>query len=130
MKTHAMALLAGVLIGSVGVATIEGLHAQGAKLKAYAVSEIEILDRAALAAYLPKARQLIEAAHGRGLRTAAGRVMQIEGEPAPKSAAIVEWDSLDDAVTFYKSKAWTDLKSERDKATKVVRRYAVEVEKQ
>ena len=130
MKTQAMALLAGVLIGSVGVATIEGLHAQGAKLKAYAVSEIEILDRAALAAYLPKARQLIEAAHGRGLRTAAGRVMQIEGDPAPKSAAMDEWDSLDDAVTFYKSKAWMDLKSERDKATKVVRRYAVEVEKQ
>jgi uncharacterized protein (DUF1330 family) len=130
MKTHAMALLAGVLIGSVGVAAIEGLHAQGAKLKAYSVSENEILDRAAQAAYLPKARQLIEAAHGRALRTAAGRVLQIEGEPAPKSAAIVEWDSLDDAVTFYKSKAWMDLKSERDKATKVVRRYVVEVEKQ
>ena len=130
MKTHAMALLAGVLIGSVGVAAIEGLHAQGAKLKAYSVTENEILDRAALAAYLPKARQLIEAAHGRALRTAAGRVMQIEGDPAPKSAAMDEWDSLDDAVTFYKSKAWMDLKSERDKATKVVRRYVVEVEKQ
>ena len=130
MKTQAMALLAGVLIGSVGVAAIEGLHAQGAKLKAYSVTENEILDRAALAAYLPKARQLIEAAHGRALRTAAGRVMQIEGDPAPKSAAMDEWDSLDDAVTFYKSKAWMDLKSERDKATKVVRRYVVEVEKQ
>jgi uncharacterized protein (DUF1330 family) len=43
--------------------------------------------------------------------------------------AIVEWDNLDDAVAFYKSKAWTDLASQRDKATKVIRRYVVEVEK-
>jgi hypothetical protein len=41
MKMHAMALPAGVLIGSVGVAAVEGLHAQGAKLKAYSVSENE-----------------------------------------------------------------------------------------
>jgi hypothetical protein len=40
-----------------------------------------------------------------------------------------EWDSLDDAVAFYKSKAWTDLASERDKSQKTIRRYAVKVEK-
>jgi hypothetical protein len=43
--------------------------------------------------------------------------------------ALVEWDSVDDAVAFYQSKAWTDLASERDKFEKVTRRYAVEVEK-
>jgi len=48
---------------------------------------------------------------------------------APKNVALVEWDSLDDAVAFYKSKAWTDLAPQRDKATKVVRRYVVEAEK-
>src|SRR5947209_17173649 len=127
MKTNVLALLAGVAIGAIA---LPGLHAQGAKLKAYAVSELEILDASAQAAYLPAARKAIEAAHGRPLRTAAGRVVQIEGAPAPKNAAIVEWDSLDDAVAFYKSKAWTDLKPERDKATKVIRRYVVEVEKQ
>jgi hypothetical protein len=46
-----------------------------------------------------------------------------------KSAAVVEWDSLDDAVAFYKSKAWADLAAQRDKATKVIRRYVVETEK-
>lgn len=127
MYRSVMVLLTGVAIGAVAV---QGLHAQAAKVKAYSVSETEVLDAAALAAYLPKARQLIEAAHGRALRTAAGRVMQIEGDPAPKNAAIVEWDSLDDALAFYKSTAWEDLKSERDKANKVVRRYVVEVEKQ
>jgi uncharacterized protein (DUF1330 family) len=58
-----------------------------------------------------------------------GRVVQIEGAPAPKSIGIVEWDSLDDAVAFYKSKAYTDLAPQRDKAVKVVRRFVVEVEK-
>jgi uncharacterized protein (DUF1330 family) len=108
---------------------VQGLHAQGAKLKAYVVSENEIIDASAQAAYLPAARKLIEEAHGRALRTAAGRVVQIEGGSPPKSAAITEWDSLDDAVAFYKSKAWADLAPQRDKAVKVLRRYAVEVEK-
>jgi uncharacterized protein (DUF1330 family) len=122
----AMVMLAGVAIGAIAV---QGLHAQGAKLKAYSLSESEILDASAQAAYLPAARKAIEAAHGHALRTAAGRVVQIEGGPAPKSVGLVEWDSLDDAVTFFRSKAWTDLAPERDKAVKVARRYVVEVEK-
>jgi uncharacterized protein (DUF1330 family) len=122
----AMVLLAGVALGALAV---EGLHAQGAKLKAYVISENEILDASAQAAYLPTARKLIEGAHGHALRTAGGRVVQIEGGAPPKSAALTEWDSVDDAVAFYKSKAWTDLAPQRDKAVKVVRRYAVEVEK-
>ena len=122
----AMVLLAGVAIGAIAV---QGLYAQGAKLKAYSIAEIEILDASAQAAYLPAARKAIEAAHGHALRTAAGRVVQIEGGPAPKNVGIVEWDSLDEAVAFYKSKAWADLAPERDKAVKSVRRYVVEVEK-
>jgi uncharacterized protein (DUF1330 family) len=126
MKTYTMALLAGVAIGAIA---LQGLHAQGAKLKAYAVSENEILDPSYQATYLPTARKAVEAAHGRPLRTSAGRVVQIEGAPPPKSVAIVEWDSLDEAVAFYKSKAWADLAPQRDKAIKVVRRYVVETEK-
>jgi uncharacterized protein (DUF1330 family) len=121
-----MVMLAGVAIGAIAV---QGLHAQGAKLKAYSVGEIEILDASAQAAFLPTARKAIQEAHGRPLRTAAGRVVQLEGGPAPKGVGIVEWDSLDDAVAFYKSKAWADLAPQRDKAVKVVRRYVVEVEK-
>jgi uncharacterized protein (DUF1330 family) len=129
MRSHfgiAMAMLAGVAIGAIAV---QGLHAQGAKLKAYSVSESEVLDASALAAYLPTARKEIEMAHGRALRTAAGRIVQIEGGPAPKSVGIVEWDSLDEAVAFYKSKAWGELAPQRDKAVKVTQRYVVEVEK-
>ena len=122
----AMVLLAGVSIGAIAV---QGLHAQGGKLKAYSVGENEILDASAQAAFLPPARKAIEAAHGRPLRTAAGRIVQLEGGPAPKSVGIVEWDSLDEAVAFYKSNSWADLTPQRDKAVKVVRRYVVEVEK-
>ena len=121
-----IALLAGVAIGAIAV---QGLHAQGAKLKAYAVIENEVLDASALAAYLPVARKAVSEAHGRPLFTTAGRVVQIEGGPPPKSVGIVEWDSLDDAVAFYKSKAWADLAPQRDKAVKVARRYVVETEK-
>jgi uncharacterized protein (DUF1330 family) len=121
-----MVLLAGFAIGAIAV---QGLHAQGAKLKAYSVGESEIIDASAQAAYLTAARNAIEAAHGRPLRTAAGRLVQLEGGPAPKSVGMVEWDSLDEAVAFYKSKAWMDLAPQRDKAIKVTRRYVVEVEK-
>ena len=122
----AMVLFAGVAIGAIAV---QGLHAQGAKLKAYAVGESDVLDAKALTAYLPAARKAIAEAHGRVLRTAVGRVVQIEGSSPPASVALVEWDSLEDAVAFYKSKAWTDLAPQRDKAVKVVRRFVVEVEK-
>jgi hypothetical protein len=43
--------------------------------------------------------------------------------------ALVEWDSVDDALAFYKSKAWTDLAPQREKSQRTIRRYLVEVEK-
>jgi uncharacterized protein (DUF1330 family) len=122
----AMVMLVGAAVGALAV---EEIHAQGNKLKAYVISENEILDASAQAAYLPTARKLIEEAHGHALRTAGGRIVQIEGGAPPSSAALTEWTSVDDAVAFYKSKAWADLAPQRDKAVKVVRRYAVEVEK-
>ena len=120
----AIALLAGVAVG--GAAT-QGLHAQ-AKLKAYSVGELEVTGTID-PSYLPAVRKAIEAGHGHAIRTLNGRVVSIEGPPPPKNVAIVEWDSLDDAVAFYKSKAWTDLAPQRDKAQKTIRRYVVEVEK-
>jgi uncharacterized protein (DUF1330 family) len=106
---------------------MQGLHAQ-AKLKAYSVSESEQTGTAP-PEFLANVRKLIEAGHGRALRTLHGRVVSIEGAPPPKNVGIVEWDSLDDAVAFYKSKAWTDLAPQREKAQKTIRRYVVEVEK-
>jgi len=119
-----LAILAGAALGA---AAVQGLHAQ-AKLKAYSVGELEVMG-ALPPDYLPTVRKAIEAAHGHALRTVNGRVVFIEGAPAPKNAALVEWDSVDDAVAFYKSKAWTDMAPQREKAQKTIRRYVVEVEK-
>ena len=63
MKTRftvALSMLAGITIGAVAV---QGLHAQ-AKPKAYIITETEVLDAAALAAYTPQVRAAIAAAGG------------------------------------------------------------------
>jgi uncharacterized protein (DUF1330 family) len=123
--TMGLTLVAGIAIGAFAM---QGLHAQGAKLKAYSIGEIEPIGGATVStAYLDAARKAINNAHGRPLRTLNGRVVGIEGTVPPR-AAIVEWDSVDDAVAFYKSKAWTDLAPERDKTQKTIRRYVVELE--
>ena len=121
----ALAMIAGTALGAAGM---QGLHAQASKLKAYGVTELEIIDKTAQASYIPAVRKAMASAHGRPLETL-GRVVPIEGAAPPKAVGITSWDSVDDAVAFYKSKAYEDLAPQRDKATKVVRRYVVEVEK-
>ena len=120
-----LALVVGVVLAA---PAREGLHAQ-AKPKAYVVSELETLDAAANTAFAPLVQAAQKAAGGRALRTGGGRIVAMEG-PAPKRVVITEWDSLEQAENFYKSKAWTDLAPQRDKAIKVIRRYAVEVQNQ
>jgi len=124
--TVTLSLLAGVAIGAVAV---QGLHAQATKLKAYSIGEEEPLDMAALNAYLPGIREAILKNHGKSLRTLNGRVVQVEGAAPPKHVAIVEWDSVDDALAFYKSDVWKASQAQREKAYKITRRYIVEAEK-
>jgi uncharacterized protein (DUF1330 family) len=124
--TVAFSLLAGVAIGGLAV---QGLHAQASKLKAYSINEAEALDSSALNAYLPGVREAISQHHGKSLRTIAGRIVQVEGAAPPKNVAMVEWDSVDDALAFYKSDVWKASQAQRDKAYKVIRRYIVETEK-
>jgi uncharacterized protein (DUF1330 family) len=120
--TVALSMLAGIALGA---AAIQGLHAQ-AKPKAYTISELEVLDATALAAYVPKVLEAQKAAGARPLRTAGGQIVAMEGT-APKRVAITEFESLEQAEAFYKSKAWNDLATERNKAVKTIQRYAVEV---
>jgi uncharacterized protein (DUF1330 family) len=103
----ALSMLAGAAIG---VVAVQGLQAQG-KPKAYTVSELESLDPTAQAAFTPLAQAAMKAAGGR---------------TPPKRVVINEWDSLDQATAYYKSKAWNDLAPQRDKAIKTIRRYVVE----
>src|SRR6516165_9647157 len=100
MNTKSKIVIAAVAGAALGAAAVQGLHAQ-AKLKAYSVSETEVIGTLP-PDYLPTVRKAIEAAHGRALGTFNGRVVSIEGPPAPQHPGIVEWASVDDAVAFYK----------------------------
>jgi uncharacterized protein (DUF1330 family) len=124
MNTASKIVIAGLAGAALGAAIMQGLHAES-KLKAYSVTESELSD-AAPPEFLASARKAIEAAHGRPLH---GRVVTMEGPMAPEHVAIVEWDSLNDAVAFYKSKTWADMEAERKKYQKIVRRYVLDLEK-
>ena len=124
MNSKSRIVLAILVGAAVGGAAIHGLHAQ-TKPKAYTVTELQTLDtktaadvanritktQKAQAAVIPHWRRK---SHSHGRTAAAQRI------------AITEWDNLDKAQAFFKSKEWADIGPERDKALKTIRRYAVE----
>jgi uncharacterized protein (DUF1330 family) len=124
MKTRYTVVLSMIAGAALGGAAIQGLHAQ-AKPKAYIVTEIEVLDPAANAAFTPPLRASQQAAGARNLGTAGGKIVAFVGE-APKSVGIAEWDSLDAAVAWRNGNAWKELSPQRDKAVKIIRQFAVE----
>src|SRR5262245_6418350 len=124
MNTKFKIVLAVAAGAAFGAAAVQGLHAQ-AKPKAYIVTDIEVLDTAANAAFTPLLRASQQAGGGRNLGTAGGKIVAFVGE-APKSVGITEWDSLDAAVAWRNSNAWKELSPQRDKAVKIIRQLAVE----
>jgi uncharacterized protein (DUF1330 family) len=117
----ALALAAGTALGA---AAMHGLHAQ-AKPKAFSVTEIEVIDTAAQAIYVPAAVAEVGFAGGRPINNPGGKIVALTGE-APKRVAITEWATLDKAQEFYSSKDWKRLAPQREKAQKVIRQYLVE----
>jgi uncharacterized protein (DUF1330 family) len=120
-----LAMVAGAVLGA---ATVNGLHAQG-NAKVYTVTELETLDAKAAADVAPRIAKAQQSAGGHNFRTGGGKVTAMEGPPPPMRVAITEWESFEKAQAFFKSKAWTDLAPDRDKALKTIRRYAVEERK-
>jgi len=115
-----LAVVAGAALGA---AAVQGLHAQ-AKPKAYLVSESEIVDAAAAAAYSPAVQAAQRAAGGRSFRTT-GKIVANVGT-APQRVGISEWDSLEQAQAWFNSSARKDLEPQRNKAIKIIRQYVVE----
>ena len=127
MKTRYTVVLSMIAGAALGGAAVQGVQAQLTAKKAYAITELESLDAQASADIAKRVQAAQAEAGGRNLRTAGGKVVGLEGAPPPKRVGLTEWDSLEKAEAFYKSKAWTDLAPDRDKAVKTIRRYAVEV---
>jgi uncharacterized protein (DUF1330 family) len=119
----AVAIAAGAALGA---AAVEGLHAQ-AKPKAYMVTELQVIDPEANKAFVQAVRAAQQAASGRNLRTAGGKVVGFVGDPPP-NVGITEFDSLDQAVAYRNSQAFKDLDPMRNKAIKIIRQYTVEAE--
>ena len=117
----ALAIATGAALGA---AAVQGLHAQ-AKPKAYIITESELLDAAALAAYLPKAQAAVKAAGGTPGFIATGKVIAVIGE-APKRIGASEWPSAEQAQAYLKSAERTALDSDRAKAFKTTRQFIVE----
>jgi uncharacterized protein (DUF1330 family) len=126
MTSRSRIVLATLVGAAVGGAAIHGLHAQ-TKPKAYTVTELETLDTKTAADVANRITKMQEGAGGRNFRTGGGKVTGMEGSAPPQRVAITEWENLDKAQAFFKSKEWTDLGPERDKALKTIRRYVVEV---
>ncbi len=123
MNTKSKIVLSGVAGAVLAAVAMQALHAQ-AKPKAYQVSESEVIDAAAIAAYNPTVQAAQKAAGGRSFRTT-GRIVANIGT-APKRVSISEWDSLEQAQAWEKSDARKNLAPQRDKAIKIIRQYIVE----
>jgi uncharacterized protein (DUF1330 family) len=116
----ALALVVGA---AVGAAAVQGLHAQ-TKPKAYLVTETEIIDATAAAAYIPRNRAAQKAAGGTSLRTT-GKITAVVGT-APKRVGITEWSNVDVVQAWLNSERRNELNVERAKATKIIRQFIVE----
>jgi uncharacterized protein (DUF1330 family) len=116
-----LAIAAGAALGA---AAVQGLHAQ-AKPKAYIITESELLDAAALAAYVPKAQAAVRAAGGTPGIIATGKIIAVVGE-APKRIGASEWPSAEQAQAYLGSAERKALDSERAKAFKTTRQFIVE----
>ena len=125
MTFKSQIVLAALVGAAVGGAAIQGLHAQ-AKPKAYTVTELQTLDPKLAADVAGRIAKAQVDAGGRNFKTGGGTVTAMEGSAPPQRVAITEWDNLEKAQAFFKSKAWTDMGPDRDKALKTIRRYAVE----
>jgi uncharacterized protein (DUF1330 family) len=123
MKTHytiALAVFAGI---GLGVAAVQGLHAQ-AKPPVYSVAEIDIVDQAAYSTYVPKAQAAIKAGGGK-LLAAGGTITAVDGEPPKSRVVIQQWDSLETYQAYRSSAAFKELLPMREKVAKF-RTFVVE----
>jgi uncharacterized protein (DUF1330 family) len=118
MKTNqklAMAVLAGVCIGTVGGMTIRAEQAK--KPPAYVIAEVEVTDPATLQKYGDKAPQIVASFNGHYV-VRGGDVQSLEGEPPKGYVVVIGFESVEKARKWYDSPEYAAIRPFRQKATK------------
>jgi uncharacterized protein (DUF1330 family) len=95
--------------------------------KAFIVAESEILDPAALAAYVAPVRQALVAAGGKPaiISSIGGRIIPLVGDPL-KNLVVSEWPSVDAAQAWLDSPDLEALEPLRTRAYRIIRQFIVE----
>ena len=124
MKTQYTLALAVAFGFAAGAVAVHGLHAQ-AKLPAFSISEIEVTNADSFNTEFSPLAQKALAAYGAKALARGGKTASLYGD-APKVRIVINaFDSLDQAVAAFNSKAYKDAKAIGDKYGKF-RIYAVE----
>jgi uncharacterized protein (DUF1330 family) len=94
---------------------------------AFLVAESEILDPAALAAYIGPVRRALVAAGGKPavISSIGGRIIPLIGEPL-RNLVVSEWESTAKAQAWLSSPELRALEPQRAKAYRVIRQFIVE----
>jgi len=122
MNTSYKIALAVLTSIGLGVAAIQGLHAQS-KQQVYVINDIEVTDAAGFKTYGERQEVLIKK-HGGRFVVRGGKVSEVEGKP-PGRSAIILFDSMEKFQAWNSDPEQKDLRVLRDKASKF-RAYAVE----
>ena len=95
--------------------------------KAFLVAESEILDGAALAAYIGPVREALVAAGGKPavISSIGGRIIPLVGEPL-RNLVVSEWESVARAEAWLASPELGALEPRRARAYRVIRQFIVE----
>jgi uncharacterized protein (DUF1330 family) len=121
MKIHVGVLLVAAGIG-LGAFTSRVIYAQN-PAPAFTIAEIQVTDPEAFKEYASANATAIPASGGRFI-VRSGKSFVINGEP-PRSIAVIQWDSLDNARAYFESATYKKLVPVRDKASKF-RAFTVE----
>ena len=95
--------------------------------RAFLVAESEILDPAALAAYIGPVRTALIAAGGRPavISSIGGQIIPLVGEPL-RNLVVSEWESVAKARAWRASPELKALEPQRARAYRVIRQFIVE----
>jgi len=96
--------------------------------KAFLVAESEILDPAALAAYIGPVRTALVAAGGQPavISSIGGRIIPLVGEPL-RNLVVSEWESVAKVQAWLASPELKAIEPQRAKAYRVIRQFIVEI---